>query len=58
MKEVTLDLTPTLERIARRAFFPMPNWSPIAFTLPAAGRGAVKKLRIEYRWEAIEQENK
>ncbi|MGO1243452.1 MAG: transposase [Sphingobacterium sp.] len=49
VKEIVLDLAPTMERIARRTF-------PHARLL--SDRFHVQQLRIEYRWEAIEQENK
>lgn len=57
VKEVTLDLAPTMERIARRAF---PNAKLVSdrFHIQQLAGDAVQQLRIEYRWEAIEQENK
>lgn len=57
VKEVTLDLAPTMERIARRAF---PNAKLVSdrFHVQQLAGDAVQQLRIEYRWEAIEQENK
>lgn len=57
VKEVTLDLAPTMERIARRAF---PNAKLVSdrFHVQQLAGDAVQQLRIEYRWEAIEQENR
>src|SRR5690606_42025771 len=57
VKEVTLDLAPTMERIARRAFPNAKLVSDRCHVQQLAG-DAVQQLRIEYRWEAIEQENK
>lgn len=57
VKEVTLDLAPTMERIARRAF-PHAKLVSDRFHVQQLAGDAVQQLRIEYRWEAIEQENK
>lgn len=57
VKEITLDLAPTMERIARRAF---PNAQLVSdrFHVQQLAGDAVQQLRIQYRWDAIEQENK
>jgi transposase len=57
VKEVTLDLAPTMERIVTRSF---PNARLVAdrFHVQQLATDAVQQLRVEYRWQAIEQENK
>lgn len=57
VKEVTLDLAPTMERIARRTF-PYAKLVSDRFHVQQLAGDAVQQLRIEYRWEAIDQENK
>jgi transposase len=57
VKEVTLDLAPTMERIVCRSF---PKASQVSdrFHVQKLASDAVQEIRIKYRWEAIEQENK
>jgi len=57
VKEVTLDLAPTMERIARQSF-PKAQLVSDRFHVQQLAGDAVQQLRIQYRWEAIEQENK
>jgi len=57
VKEVTLDLAPTMERIARRAF-PKARLVSDRFHVQQLAGDAVQQLRIQYRWEAIDQENR
>jgi transposase len=57
VKEVTLDLAATMERIARRSF-PKARLVSDRFHVQQLAGDAVQQIRIEYRWEAIEQENK
>lgn len=57
VKEVTLDLAPTMERIAKRAF-PKANLVSDRFHVQQLVGDAVQQLRIQYRWDAIDQENK
>lgn len=57
VREVTLDLAPTMERIVRQAF-PKAKLVSDRFHVQQLASDAVQQLRIEYRWEAIEQENK
>ena len=57
VKEVTLDLAPTMERIARQSF-PKARLVSDRFHVQQLAGDAVQQLRIQYRWEAIEQENK
>lgn len=57
VREVTLDLAPTMERIVRQAF-PKAKLVSDRFHVQQLATDAVQQLRIEYRWEAIEQENK
>ena len=56
VKEVTLDLAPTMERIARRAF-PKARLVSDRFHVQQLAGDAVQQIRIQYRWEAIDQEN-
>lgn len=56
VKEVTLDLAPTMERIARRAF-PRARLVSDRFHVQQLAGDAVQQIRIQYRWEAIDQEN-
>lgn len=57
VKEVTLDLAATMERIASRSF-PKARLVSDRFHVQQLAGDAVQQIRIEYRWEAIEQENK
>lgn len=57
VQEVTLDLAPTMERIARRSF-PMAQLVSDRFHVQQLAGDAVQELRIAYRWEAIDQESK
>lgn len=57
VKEITLDLAPTMERIAKKSF---PNAKLVSdrFHVQKLANDAVQEIRIKYRWLAIEQENK
>jgi len=57
VKEITLDMAPTMERIARYTF---PNAKMVTdrFHVQKLAYEAVQELRIKHRWEALEQENK
>ncbi len=57
VKEITLDMAPTMERIARYTF---PNAKLVTdrFHVQKLAYDAVQELRIKYRWEAMEQESK
>ena len=57
VREVTLDLAPTMERIARRSF-PKAELVSDRFHFQQLAGDAVQQLRIQYRWEAIDQENR
>jgi len=57
VQEITLDLAPTMERIARRSF-PMAQLVSDRFHVQQLAGDAVQELRIAYRWEAIDQESK
>lgn len=57
VKEVTLDLAPTMERIATRSF-PKAKLVSDRFHVQQLATDAVQQLWIAYRWEAIDQENK
>jgi len=54
--EITIDLAPTMELIAKRSF---PNAVIVSdrFHVQKLAADAVQELRIKYRWEAIDQEN-
>jgi len=57
VKEITIDLAPTMEIIARRSF-PKATIVSDRFHVQKLASDAVQELRIKYRWEAIDQENK
>lgn len=57
VQDVTLDLAPAMERIARRSF-PMAQLVSDRFHVQQLAGDAVQELRIAYRWEAIDQESK
>jgi transposase len=56
VKEITLDMAPTMEKIARYTFS---NATLVTdrFHVQKLAYDAVQEIRIKYRWEAIEQEN-
>lgn len=56
VKEITLDMAPTMERIAQYTF---PNAKLVTdrFHVQKLAYEAVQELRIKHRWAAIEQEN-
>ena len=56
VKEITLDMAPTMEKIARYTF---PNAILVTdrFHVQQLAYDAVQELRIKHRWKAIEQEN-
>ncbi len=56
VKEVTLDLAPTMARIVKRSF-PMAKLVSDRFHVQQLANEAVQEIRIAHRWEAIEQEN-
>jgi transposase len=57
VKEITLDLSPTMMLIAKRSF---PNAVIVndRFHVQRLMNQAVSDLRISHRWEAIDEENK
>ena len=55
--EVTLDMAPTMERIVRSSFSKAVLVTD-RFHVQKLAYEAVQEMRIEYRWEAIDQENK
>lgn len=57
VKEVTLDMAPTMERIAKHSF-PKASLVTDRFHVQKLAYEAVQDMRIQYRWQAIEQENK
>ena len=56
VKEITLDMAPTMERISKLSF---PNASLVTdrFHVQKLAYDAVQEMRIKYRWEAMEQDN-
>ena len=56
VKEVTLDLAPTMARIVKRSF-PRAKLVSDRFHVQQLANEAVQEIRIKHRWEAIEQEN-
>jgi len=57
VKEITIDLAPTMKLIAKRSF-PKATIVSDRFHVQKLAYDAVQELRIKYRWEAIDQENK
>lgn len=57
VKEVTLDMAATMEKIAKRSF-PKAQLVTDRFHVQKLAYEALQDLRIIHRWEAIEQENK
>lgn len=57
VKEITLDMAATMEKIARKSF---PNAQLVTdrFHVQKLAYEALQDIRILHRWEAIEQENK
>lgn len=57
VKEITLDMAASMERIAKFSF---PNATLVTdrFHVQKLAYDAVQEMRIKYRWEAIDQENK
>lgn len=56
VKEITIDLAPTMELIAKRSFSKAIIVSD-RFHVQKLSSDAVQELRIKHRWEAIDQEN-
>lgn len=56
VKEITLDMAPTMERIAKYTF-PKSQLVTDRFHVQKLAYDAVQELRIKHRWEAIDQEN-
>lgn len=56
VKEVTLDLAPTMARIVKRSF-PKAKLVSDRFHVQQLASDAVQEIRIKHRWDAIEQEN-
>ena len=57
VKEVTLDLAPTMEKIVRRAF-PKSKLVADRFHVQQLACDAVQEIRIQNRWQAMEEENR
>lgn len=57
VKEITLDMAPNMELIAKRCF-PKANLVTDRFHVEKLANEALQDMRIAYRWQAIEQENK
>ena len=57
VKEITLDMAPTMERIAKYTF-PYAKLVTDRFHVQKLAYDAVQEIRIKHRWEALEQESK
>lgn len=57
VREVTLDMAASMERIVRRSF-PKAQQVTDRFHVQQLVHEAVQEMRIAHRWEAIDQENK
>ena len=57
VKEITLDMSPTMAKIARKCF-PKATQVTDRFHVQQLASDAVQEMRIAFRWEAIDQENK
>lgn len=57
VREITLDMAASMEKIVSTSF-PKAQLVTDRFHVQKLAYDAVQQLRIEYRWEAIEQENK
>jgi transposase len=57
VQEITLDMAANMEKIARFSF-PLAVLVTDRFHVQKLAYEAVQEMRIQYRWEAIEQENK
>ncbi len=57
VREITIDLSPSMRIIAKRAF---PNADIVSdrFHVQKLMNEAITDLRVDYRWQAIDQENK
>lgn len=56
VKEITLDLSPTMHLIAKKAF-PKATIVSDRFHVQKLMNEAISDLRVDYRWKAIDQEN-
>ena len=56
VKEITLDMAPNMEKIARECF-PAARLVTDRFHVHQLVHEAVQELRVRHRWEAIEREN-
>lgn len=57
VKEVTLDMAASMEKVVRRSF-PRAQLVTDRFHVQKLAYDAVQEMRIAYRWEAMDQENK
>lgn len=57
VQEITLDMAANMEKIARFSF-PKASLVTDRFHVQKLAYDAVQEMRIQYRWQAIEQENK
>ena len=57
VQEITLDMAPTMEKAARYSF-PKAVLVTDRFHVQKLAYEAVQEMRIQYRWEAMDQENK
>ena len=57
VKEISMDLSPTMQRVARRCFERATIVADLFHVQKLMGE-AISELRIEHRWDAIDQDNK
>lgn len=57
VKEISMDLSPTMQRVARRCFEQATIVADRFHVQKLMGE-AISELRIEHRWDAIDQDNK
>lgn len=57
VKEISMDLSPTMQRVARRCF-ERATIVAYRFHVQKLMGEAISELRIEHRWDAIDQDNK
>lgn len=56
VKEITIDLAPTMKLIAK-SLFPKASIVSDRFHVQKLMNEAISDLRVDHRWEAIDQEN-
>jgi transposase len=57
VREITLDMSPTMSKVARK-YFPKATQVTDRFHVQQLAYDTVQEMRIAFRWEAIDEENK